>query len=138
MHKKRNTASSGATTSATCSKAIAAAPKTIAAARDAQRDWTTSNITKRDEKNMRSLGLISDDEKDVRFPGSESRQNPPAGFIVMFSAFLFHGLSLPAHEFLWCLLFSYGIQIWQLTPNSVLHLAIFITICEAFLGIDPH
>jgi hypothetical protein len=87
---------------------------------------------------MRSLGLISDDEKDVRFPGSESRPNPPAGFIVMFSAFLFHGLSLPAHEFLWCLLFSYGIQLWRLTPNSVLHLAIFITICEAFLGIDPH
>jgi hypothetical protein len=25
-----------------------------------------------------------------------------------------------------------------LTPNSILHLAIFITTCEAFLGIDPH
>jgi hypothetical protein len=55
-------------------------------------------ITKRDEK-MRSLGLISDDEKDVRFPFSDSRPNHPAGFSVMFSAFLFWGLSLPAHEF---------------------------------------
>jgi hypothetical protein len=25
-----------------------------------------------------------------------------------------------------------------MTPNFILHLAIFITICEAFLGIDPH
>jgi hypothetical protein len=25
-----------------------------------------------------------------------------------------------------------------LTPNSILHLSIFITLCEAFLGIDPH
>jgi hypothetical protein len=25
-----------------------------------------------------------------------------------------------------------------LTPNSILHLVIFITICEALLGIDPH
>jgi hypothetical protein len=25
-----------------------------------------------------------------------------------------------------------------LTPNSILHLAIFITLCEAFLGIEPH
>jgi hypothetical protein len=25
-----------------------------------------------------------------------------------------------------------------LTPNVILHLAIFITTCEAFLGIDPH
>jgi hypothetical protein len=34
--------------------------------------------------------------------------------------------------------FFYGIQLWQLTPNSILHLSIFITLCEAFLGIDPH
>ncbi|KAK1661156.1 hypothetical protein QYE76_049315 [Lolium multiflorum] len=25
-----------------------------------------------------------------------------------------------------------------MTPNSILHLSIFITMCEAFLGIDPH
>jgi hypothetical protein len=31
-------------------------------------------------------------------------------------------------------LFSYDIQL----PNSIFHLAIFLTICEAFLGIDPH
>ncbi|KAK1617184.1 hypothetical protein QYE76_022701 [Lolium multiflorum] len=56
----------------------------------------------------------------------------------MFSAFLFRGLSLPAHEFLRSLLYFYGIQLWQLTPNSILHLSIFVTVCEAFLGIDPH
>ncbi|KAK1619037.1 hypothetical protein QYE76_024554 [Lolium multiflorum] len=31
-----------------------------------------------------------------------------------------------------------GIQLWQLTPKSILHLSIFITVGEAFLGIDPH
>ncbi|KAK1648153.1 hypothetical protein QYE76_065958 [Lolium multiflorum] len=56
----------------------------------------------------------------------------------MFVAFLFRGLSLPSHEFLRSLLFFYGIQLWQLTPNSILHLSIFITVCEAFLDIDPH
>ncbi|KAK1661582.1 hypothetical protein QYE76_049741 [Lolium multiflorum] len=56
----------------------------------------------------------------------------------MFSAFLFRGLSLPAHEFLRSLLYFYGIQLWQLTPNSILHLSIFVAVCEAFLGIDPH
>jgi hypothetical protein len=29
-------------------------------------------------------------------------------------------------------------QLHQLTPNSLLHIAYFITLCEAFLGIDPH
>ncbi|KAK1618776.1 hypothetical protein QYE76_024293 [Lolium multiflorum] len=56
----------------------------------------------------------------------------------MFMSFLYRGLSLPAHEFLWRLLHTYEIQLWQLTPNSILHLAIFITLCEAFLGIEPH
>jgi hypothetical protein len=56
----------------------------------------------------------------------------------MFLAFLFHGLSLPTHEFLCGLLFVYGMQLYQLTPNSLLHIACFITLCKAFLGIDPH
>jgi hypothetical protein len=56
----------------------------------------------------------------------------------MFLAFLLRGLSLPAHEFLRGLLFVYGVQLHQLTPNSILHIAYFITLCESFLGIDPH
>jgi hypothetical protein len=57
---------------------------------------------------------------------------------MMFLAFLLHGFSLPAHEFLRGLLFVYDMQLHQLTPNSLLHIAHFITLCEAFLGIDPH
>jgi hypothetical protein len=56
----------------------------------------------------------------------------------MFLAFLLRGLSLPAHEFLRGLLFVYGVQLHQLTPNSILHIACFVTRCESFLGIEPH
>jgi hypothetical protein len=63
---------------------------------------------------------------------------PPSGFRVMFLAFILRGFSLPAHEFLRGLLFVYGMQLHQLTPNSLLHIACFITLCEAFLGIEPH
>jgi hypothetical protein len=56
----------------------------------------------------------------------------------MFLAFLLHGFSLPAHECLCELLFVYGVQLHQLTPNSILHIACFITLYEAFLGINPH
>jgi hypothetical protein len=45
---------------------------------------------------------------------------------------------LAAHEFLRGLLFVYGVQLHQLTPNSILHIAYFITLCESFLGIEPH
>jgi hypothetical protein len=63
---------------------------------------------------------------------------PLVGYRVMFLTFLFRGLSLPVHEFLRGLLFVYGVQLHQLMPNSLLHIACFITLCEAFLGIDPH
>jgi hypothetical protein len=32
----------------------------------------------------------------------------------------------------------YGVQLHQLTPNSILHIACFVTLCESFLGIEPH
>ncbi|KAK1650719.1 hypothetical protein QYE76_068524 [Lolium multiflorum] len=102
------------------------------------RDWGASTISNREVSKLRTLGLISPSDDDIRLPGAASRPKPPKGFTVMFVAFLFRGLSLPAHEFLRSLLFFYGIQLWQLTPNSILHLSIFITVCEAFLGIDPH
>jgi hypothetical protein len=62
----------------------------------------------------------------------------PESASVIFLAFLLRGLSLPAHEFLRGLLFVYGVQLHQLTPNSILHIACLITLCESFLGIDPH
>jgi hypothetical protein len=56
----------------------------------------------------------------------------------MFYAFLLRGLSPLSHEFLCGFLFIYGVQLHQLTLNSILHIACFITLCETFLGIDPH
>ena len=34
--------------------------------------------------------------------------------------------------------FLLGIQLHHLTPNSILHITIFVQLCEAFLGILPH
>ena len=90
--------------------------------------WVRSTFSKREEKNLRRLRLIPQEESEIKTPGTESCPNPPPGFCVMFAAFLYRGLSLPAHEFQRGLLFTYGIQLWQLTPNSILHLAIFITL----------
>jgi hypothetical protein len=82
-------------------------------------------------------GLVSNDD-EVIFPSAERIPKPRVGFWVMLFAYLLRGLSLPAHEFLRGLLFIYGVQLHQLTPNSILHIACFITLCKSFLGIDPH
>ena len=34
--------------------------------------------------------------------------------------------------------FNWGIQAHHLTPNSILHIAIFVHLCVAFLGIEHH
>jgi hypothetical protein len=86
---------------------------------------------------MRQFGLLSA-AAEVKLAGDKTVPRPDEGWRVMFLAFIFRGLSLPAHEFLLGLLFVYGVQLHQLTPNSILHIACFITLCECFLGIDPH
>ena len=58
--------------------------------------------------------------------------------IVLFKAFVERSLAIPACDFLRCLLFFWGIQLHHLTPDSILHIAIFAQLCEAFLGIYPH
>ena len=58
--------------------------------------------------------------------------------IVLFKAFVERGLAISACNFLRGLLFFKGVQLHHLTPDSVLHIAIFVQLCEAFLGIHPH
>jgi hypothetical protein len=99
--------------------------------------WVPSDFTQKNPEKARADGLVSDDDQ-VTFPSTERIPKPSSGFWVMFFSFLLRGLSLPTHEFLCGLLFMYGVQLHQLTPNSILHIACFITLCESFLGIEPH
>jgi hypothetical protein len=95
-------------------------------------EFSQTNLTK-----AQTDGLIADGDQ-VIFPSIERIPKPPSGFRVMFLAFLLRGLSFPAHDFLRGLLFVYGVQLHQLTANSILHIACFVTLCESFMGIEPH
>jgi hypothetical protein len=44
---------------------------------------------------------------------------------------------MPPHRFLHSLLRYYSLELHHLTPLGVLHIAAFMTLCEAYLGIDP-
>jgi hypothetical protein len=99
--------------------------------------WVPSSFEESGLKKAKKEGLLPELALII-FPSAEWIPKPPSGYRVMFLAFLLRGLSLPAHEFLRGLLFVYGVQLHQLMPNSILHIACFITLCESFLGIDPH
>ena len=62
---------------------------------------------------------------------------PPPGKIVSFLAYHERGLGLPVSSFFRGVLNQYGARLHQLAPNGVLHAAVFVTLCEAYLGIRP-
>ncbi|KAK1630191.1 hypothetical protein QYE76_004506 [Lolium multiflorum] len=97
-------------------------------------EWERSKISNQDLNMMKKLGLMKKEDA-IR---EESYPNPPMEYRVSFVDHLIRGLSAPIHDFLRGLLFVYGIQLHQLTPNSILHISIFITLCECFLGVPPN
>ena len=73
-----------------------------------------------------------------RAPGREDFQQPLAGEVVSFLAFYERGLGHPMHWFLRGLLNEWRLELQHLNLTGVLHVSSFITICEAFLGMEPH
>jgi hypothetical protein len=57
---------------------------------------------------------------------------------VVYVSFLIRGLALPISPFFRGLLDFYDLNLTHLNPNSILQVAIFVHLCEAFLGILPH
>jgi hypothetical protein len=57
---------------------------------------------------------------------------------MVFVSFFQRGFGLPVCDFLCGLLDNYQIELVYLNPNSILHIAIFVHLCEAYLGIPPN
>jgi hypothetical protein len=68
----------------------------------------------------------------------EDMPTPNPNEIVVFSSFFQHGFGLPTRDFLHKLLGHYQIELVHLNRNSILQIAIFVRLCEAFLGIPPN
>jgi len=63
---------------------------------------------------------------------------PRDGYVVSFTHFHEHGLTMPPHRFLLGLLHFYKIELQHLNPNGIQHITAFIALCEGYLGIEPH
>ena len=56
---------------------------------------------------------------------------------MSFVAFHEHGLSLPTDRFMRALSHYYGVELHNFNPNSIAQAAIFVAVCEGYLGIAP-
>ena len=69
---------------------------------------------------------------------SEVKPRPKENEVVYFFHFHLLGFGLPAHSLLRWLLYYYGLHLHDLTPEVILHLSVFIMLCEGFLGTPTH
>jgi hypothetical protein len=105
----------------------------------ANSDWTYSKCSRNDLLRLVSKGLLQ--EKNVvqwRLTFRQSYPQENVAKIILFQHFVERGLALPASDFFRGLLYFNGLQLHHLNPNSIAHLAIFVHLCEAFLGTEPH
>jgi len=82
----------------------------------------------------RLLGWTSPELTGRIQAGSSPLGNLHPGEFVLFIAHMSIGLALLLSSFFVLLLESYGLQIQHLTPHSILQWAIFIHLCELFVG----
>ena len=58
--------------------------------------------------------------------------------VVSFAHFHSFGFGVLVHPLLWWLLYYYELRLHDLTPQGILHLSVFIMLCEGFLGVPAH
>jgi len=103
------------------------------------KEWKKSRCTSRSLNDLVEIGLLHDQELGGwRAPEGESYPEPRAGEIVVFEDFFKRVFGVLVHPFLQDMLHFYEIGICNLHPNSILLVATFIHLCEAFVGIEPH
>jgi hypothetical protein len=112
---------------------------TIVSPRD---PWPFSTVTADDLEALVADGLLrplsGDSQPECMPPSSGAAPSPPPGYVVSFVSFHERGFGVPASRFMRAILYVYGVELHNLSPNSISQAAIFAAVCEGYLGIAPH
>ena len=130
---------------AKCSVTFRMAPKKsskgkgVAVEPTREEGWVSSKCSESDLETLVSASLLTEKSFIQWRPAlGEDRPYENTGEIVAFAPYFEWGLGLPCSNFFFGLLHYYRIQLHHLTPNSFVHISIFVHLCEAFLGIEPY
>jgi hypothetical protein len=105
----------------------------------AELGWPALEVTQEHLQNLVSQGdMIAVKLATCRVPTDPASLPPVGGYIVACVAFYERGFGVPSHRFLCSLLQFYGLELHHLTPSGILHMVAFMTLCEAYMGIEPH
>ena len=100
-------------------------------------EWTRS-VDRAEFDQLRQMGVIPEAAEELGWrvlARSKMDPRPKENEVVSFHLLVF---GLPAHPLLRWLLYYHGLRLHDLTPERILHLSVFIMLCEGFLGIPAH
>ena len=101
--------------------------------------WRSSILSKSVLSTFAEKGVLPPKEvAHWRAPTGEDFPCPWAGEVISFLTFHDRGLGYPTYWFLCGLLNEWGLELQHLNPARVLHIAGFVTVREAYLGMEPH
>jgi hypothetical protein len=98
--------------------------------------WPESNMASTHITGWHVKGFLSYAKAfGCRIPDDRCLPRPGPNEVVLLTTFQERGLGLPVHHFFHGLLYYYKIKHHHLASCRILHIVMFITLCEAFLGI---
>jgi hypothetical protein len=104
--------------------------------------WSFSTVTADDLEALVADGLLrplsGDSLPEWMAPPSGAAPSPPPGYVLSFVSFHERGFGVPASRFMRAILHVYGVELHNLSPNSISQVAIFAAVCEGYLVIAPH
>ena len=68
----------------------------------------------------------------------DTEPNPPEGYVVSLVRLHERGFGVPVSRFMRALCEYYGAELHNFGPNSILQAAVFVAVCEGYLGIEAH
>jgi len=101
--------------------------------------WQKCSLQESDIQDLVEHGLLPQKHISVwRCCYGEEFSSEDTDQTVLFKSFYEKGFALSAGAFFRGLLHFYGLEVTYLKPNSIAQIAIFIHLCEGYLGIAPH
>jgi hypothetical protein len=100
-------------------------------------EFGRSTVTEDVMPKLMKLGYFSEAKKElIRFGGEEITPKPEKDEVVVFKSFFKAGLRFPLNETIADVLEKFGIYLYQLTPNAIVRLSVYIWALRS-QGVEP-
>ena len=74
----------------------------------------------------------------IALASTEMDPKPPTGYVVSLARLHERGFGIPASQFFRVLCHLYGVELHNFAPNAISQAAIFVAVCEGYLGVNVH